>query len=137
MNDERDRKIRALASRPPGYEQSDPYEDLDCLELPHWWRYAIEEFDAHGLRPYRPPRFEDGEHVHDHVEKIERTWNVEIQFIAFGNDDGENWEIRIDGEKRGEIGHHRSPEGYSVYEMESEAFIDYVESTLSELHDDR
>lgn len=130
MDGDRERQIRALEASPPDEEPSDLYDEVDVSELPTWWQSAIEEFEAHGLRPYRPPQFEDGEPVHESVEEIEREWDVQIRFIAFGVDDGDDWEIRIEGNRFGEIGHHRSPDGHSVFEMERDAFVDYVESAL-------
>lgn len=125
-----DRAVSALRSKAPGEDHEDPYEDVDLSTLPDWWREAIEEFEEYGLRPYRPPRFEDGVLKHEVIEDLETHHDIDITFIVYDSRFGDNWEVQIDDESIGEIGRHRSPEGYTVFETDSETFVEFVESTL-------
>jgi hypothetical protein len=51
------------AGLPAGYDPEAPYEGVDRSEYPRWWQKNIRAFEEHGLRPYRPSRFTDGEIV--------------------------------------------------------------------------
>lgn len=125
-----DRTVSALRSKAPGEDHEDPYDDVNISTLPGWWQKAIEEFEEHGLRPYRPPRFEDGVLKHEVIEDLEARHDVDITFIGFDSRFGDNWEIQIDETSIGEIGRHRSPDGYTVYETDSDEFVEQVESNL-------
>jgi len=119
-----------LQGREPGEDPENPYEDTDISELPNWWQRTIEEFRQYGLRPYRPPRFEDGVLKHEVVEGLEREHGVEIRFVAYSSQIGEAWEVQVDGEPVGEVERRRSPDGYTVYGMESDSFVEFVETEL-------
>lgn len=112
--------VEQLRGRAAG-EGEDPYEDVDISTLPDWWRGAIEEFERHGLRPYRPPRLSDGELKHTVVEDLEDEHGVTIEFVGVGVTHGDDWTMRIDGENVIGVGHHRSAEGYSVFDLERDA----------------
>lgn len=128
MSDER--SIERLGSRAPGADPEDPYEDVDVESLPAWWRRAIEEFQAHDLRPYRPPRFEDGTLAHETIDALEREFGVDIAFGSVGTDYREEWTVRIDGDPVGTVGRHRSVEGYTVYEVESDRFESLIREAM-------
>lgn len=130
MADEERAAVARIGSRDPGADPDDPYEDVDVSELPEWWRRAIKEFEAHDLRPYRPPRFEDGVLTHTVVEELEREFDIRITFGSVESDFRERWEVRIDGTQIDEIGRRRSPNGYSVYETGSEAFEELVRDAV-------
>ena len=125
-----DRSVSALRSRSPGEDEENPYEDVDISTLPDWWREAIAEFEEYGLRPYRPPRFADGSLKHEVVEDLETSHGIDITFIAYDVRLGDDWVVQVDEEPIGEIGRHRSTEGYTVFEIDSEEFIELVESSL-------
>ena len=125
-----DRTVSALRSKSPGEDHEDPYEDVDISSLPEWWQEAIEEFEEYGLRPYRPPRFEDGVLKHEVVEELEARHGIDITFIAYDSRFGDDWEVHVGEESIGDIGRRRSPEGYTVFEADSEEFVDFVESNL-------
>lgn len=125
-----DRNVSDLRSRTPGEDPEDPYRDVDVSGLPEWWQEAIEEFERHGLRPYRPPRFEDDVLKHEIIEDLERDHGIHIRFVAYNTRFEDDWEVQIDGESIGEIGRHRAPEGYTVFETDSEEFVEFVESNL-------
>jgi hypothetical protein len=131
MSEEGRPEVDRLRSRAAGADPVDPYEDVDVSELPGWWRRAIREFEAHGLRPYRPPRFEDGTPTRDVIERIERDLGVEIVLGSVSADYAERWEIRVDGSVVGTVGRHRSPEGYTVYETTGARFEDEVRSAVA------
>lgn len=124
------RAIETLDGREPGEDPENPYEDTDISELPDWWQKTIEEFRQYGLRPYRPPRFEDGVLKHEVVEHLEQHHGIEVRFVAYSSQVGKTWEVQVDREPVGEIEHRRSPEGYTVYGMESDAFAEFVEAKL-------
>lgn len=132
MPDDAEPSIAALESRPPGFSPHDPYEAVDISELPDWWRDAIEEYEAHDLRPYQPPRFEDGTLKHEVVSTLEAEHGVSITFLGFNVEYREDWSVRIDGEDVGTIGRHRSARGYSVFEMETDEFAEFVRGALED-----
>ena len=129
MGNDRDEAIERLRRRDPG-EDADPYADIDVDELPEWWRQAKREFEAYGLRPFRPPRFEDGTLKYGVVEGLETELGVEISFTSIDSEYTEEWELRIDDEVVDRIGRHRSPEGYTVYEIDTDSFIELIESAV-------
>ncbi len=131
MENDRDEAIARLRSRDPG-EDTDPYTDVEVSELPEWWRKAKREFESYGLRPYRPPRFEDGTLKYEIVEELEAEHDVEISFTSIHSEYKAEWELRIDGEVIDHVGRYRSPEGYTVYEIESDAFVELIESALQD-----
>lgn len=120
--DDPDTDVADLRSRSPGDDPADPYEDVDVSVLPAWWQRAIEEFDHHDLRPYRPPRFADGTLKHEVVGALEAEFGVEITVRGMDATKGDDWTVYVDGEPAGAVGHRRSAAGYSVFEVESRAF---------------
>lgn len=131
MNDDRAEAIERLRSRDPG-EDADPYADVDVSELPEWWRKTKREFEEYGLRPYRPPRFEDGTLKYETVDRLEEELDVEISFTSIESPYTDVWEVRIDGEIVDRVGRFRSPNGYTVYEIESGEFAELIESAVGE-----
>lgn len=125
---DRQERIDGLASKPAGFDAEDPYTDVNLADLPRWWRETVEEFRAYGLRPFRPSRFENGVVKHTVVEPIEQELDVDIRFTNYGVH-SETWTVLLDGEPVGEIGHHRVPEGFSVFEMDSDSFELMVRQT--------
>jgi hypothetical protein len=118
------------ATRSPGTDPDDPYEGVDVASLPDWWRRAIETFEAHGLRPYRPPRFADGRLTHEVIAGLEADLGVEVGLGSVDSDYRERWEVRVDGDPVAEVGRHRDPEGYTVYEIDGEAFAALVRDAV-------
>lgn len=131
-DDDPDARIRRLAARSAGEAGEDPYEGVDVDEFPEWWRRTIALFEDYGLRPYRPPRFEDGVLKHEVVEPLETELDVDVRFACLNPQDGDRWDVYVDGDRIGEIGHRRSPEGYSVYEMDSDEFEALVRDAVRE-----
>jgi hypothetical protein len=124
--------IEALRSRSPGDDPEDPYADVDVSSLPAWWRRAIEEFEAHDLRPYRPPRFADGTLAYEVIGPLEAEFGVDIDFASVETDFREAWSVRVDGEPVGAVGRRRSPEGYTVYETDPDDFEALVRAALDD-----
>lgn len=106
----------------PNPDHKDPYEGVDIESLPDWWQEAIEEFRAYDLRPYRPPRFDDGELLHEVIEPLERELGVTIDFIGRNVTAGDDWTVRIDGQPIAQIGRRRTAEAYTLFEMGSDSF---------------
>ena len=123
--------VEAIAHRNPGGDD-DPYDDIDVSSLPDWWADAVKEFESRNLRAYRPPRFADGTLKRTVVETLETKLGVSIRFVGRNTSYRDDWEVQIDGEKVMTIGRHRSPDGYTVFEMEPDEFIDQVTEALRE-----
>lgn len=118
------------AGLPPGHDDEDPYEDVDLADLPSWWRENVERFRDHRMRPYRPPRFEDGSILPAVVTALEAELGVEIRIrklIGPGSDDG--WEVTVDGEPVVTVDRVRTEEGRSVYSITADAFERAVRGT--------
>lgn len=118
------------ANLPPGYDEEDPYEGEDLSTYPEWWRRNIEEFRAHGMRPYRPPRFTDGEYTPPVLAGLEEEFDVEIQFRSLNPQDGGRWELVVDGETVLTVDRHREGEGYSLYQITSDEVDDRVRAAV-------
>lgn len=123
--EDRDGRIDRLEDRSAGQDDEDPYRDVDLETLPEWWRKAIEEHRAFDLRPYRPPRFTDGEIYQEVKNELEESIGAEIRLACYDVEEGV-WDVIVGGEKVEEIERWRSPEGYSVIEMTSADFRDAV-----------
>lgn len=119
--EDRDGQIGRLQDRSPGQDDEDPYEDVDIDSLPAWWRAAIEEHRAYGLRPYRPPRFTDGEIYQEVKGELEESIGEEIRLVCYDVEESV-WDVVVGGEKVDETKRWRSPEGYSVIELTSDDF---------------
>lgn len=98
----------------------------DRSELPDWWRDAIEEFQTHELKPYHPPQFSDGVFRHEVVEDLETEFDIDIRFLSMNPQYGGDWSVQIDGEAIGTIPRYRHPDGYSVFEIESNEFAAWI-----------
>ena len=118
-------RIDKLEGRAPGQDTENPYEDIDTDTLPPWWQKAIKEHRTYDLRPYRPPRFQDGELYPEVKRSLEETIGEKIRLACFDVDDNV-WTVLVDGETISELKRVRSPEGYSVIEMTSDQFRDAV-----------
>jgi hypothetical protein len=122
--------VSDLRTREPGESHVDPYEDTDVEDLPDWWAAAVEEHEEHDLRPYQPPRFEDGELKYEIVKELEEAYGISITFKGVGVTYGDDWTILVDGEEVSEIERRRDVAGYSVFEVESDEFIALIEDHL-------
>lgn len=118
------------ASLPPGHDEADPYSDQDLEQLPSWWRENVVEFRRHGLRPYRPARFSDGEPVTDVLESLERTHDVTIRIRSIDPQDGGDWRIEVGGAVVAITSRFRHADGYAVYEVSSATVEDAVVDSL-------
>lgn len=116
------------ASLPPGHDEDDPYEGEDISAYPEWWRRNVEEFREHGMRPYRPPRLEDGTISPPLLEELEAEYGVEIRFRSPDPEAGE-WELVVDGQPTREIEHERNGGGYTVYGLTADELETAVRET--------
>lgn len=126
-----DLSIAELAARDPD-TYDDPYDGTDRGSLPEWWRSAIESFEAHDLRPYRPPRFSDGELKHEVVTGLEAELNVELRIVGDDTSYGEPWTVMADGRPALTIPRRRTSAGYTLYEIESETFEKLVRESVED-----
>lgn len=113
-----------------GYDEEDPYEGEDLSTYPDWWRENIEKFREYGMRPYRPPRFADGELVPPLLFELQDELDVEINLRAVDPEVGKNWELSVDGDVVTEIPRSREGEGYTEYAIDSETFESTVRSAV-------
>lgn len=120
------------AHRPPGYDENDPYEGEDLSTYPEWWRRAIKEFRAHGMRPYRPSRFADQEYTRPLVSTLEQELNVDIQIQAIDPHEVNEWEILVDGTPIETVTKVRESEGYSLYQIDSDRFESLVRDAATD-----
>lgn len=124
--------VEQLRSRAPGADPEDPYEDVDVEALPEWWQRAIEEFETHDLRPYRPPRFADGTLAHEVIADVESELGVDVHFGSVDTDYRERWAVRVDGDPVATVGRHRSSDGYTVYEVEPAEFESMIRNAVED-----
>lgn len=111
---------------PAGYDEENPYADEDLSEFPEWWRRNIEQFQRYGMRPYRPPRFADGEHAPPIIQQLEIDLDAEVMIRAVEPRPDDDWTVLVDGRPIASIGRHRSGDGYTVYELPSTSFVAMV-----------
>ncbi|MFB6160580.1 MAG: hypothetical protein ABEJ61_05315 [Haloferacaceae archaeon] len=108
------------ASLPPGYDERDPYEGEDLATYPAWWRHNVEEFRAHGMRPYRPPRLADGTLSPPLLADLRERFDAEVRFRSVDPQSGGSWELVVDDEPVATVEHRRHGEGYTVYDVTAE-----------------
>lgn len=128
--DDADVAVGDLATREPGETPADPYENTDLASLPDWWRRAVRDFADHDLRPYRPPRFADGELKHDVVAWLESAYGVSIGVRGINVAYGDDWTVTVDGDPVATVARRRDPRGYTVYESTAEEFVETIEAAL-------
>jgi hypothetical protein len=114
------------ADLPPGYDEEKPYEDEDISTYPDWWRMNIETFRNHEMRPYRPPRFQDGKITTELIKRLQSDLGCSILLRATDTQLESQWEIYVDEKPVGTVGRHRDADGYTVYEMTSETFEELI-----------
>ena len=108
------------ASLPPGYDEDDPYAGEDLSTYPDWWRRNAEEFEAFGMRPYRPSRLADGTLAAPFVGELETAYGVDVWFRC-GDPETAEWELVVDGDRVRSVDHDRDGGGYTVYGIEPDA----------------
>jgi len=118
-----------LANVSPGSDEA-VYENVDVDALPEWWRQAIREHEAYGLRPYRPPRFANGAICPPVLQHLEKRYDVSIQLQGKNVSPGDQWAVFVDGSTAFEIERRRDPNGYTVIDIERDEFIDRLEQFL-------
>lgn len=128
----------ARTSLPPGYDENDPYEDDNLSAYPDWWKKNILEYQEHDLRPYRPPRFSDGELTPKVIDELESELDIQIQIRAVSpeiradNPQGhDGWTLYVDGEPVTELERRRVSDGYTKYALSSEEFASRVRRTIN------
>lgn len=117
-------------------DRDDPYAAVDLDALPEWWRTAAEEFRDHHLGPYRPPRFADGLVVPPVIKRLEATYDVDIQFMGIDVAHGDTRGIYADGNRIGTVPRERTRDGYTRYNITSDALLDTLHAHLTDTTDD-
>lgn len=119
------------ADLPPGYDEEDPYTDVELAQLPAWWRRNVETFRSHGMRPYRPPRFVDGKFTPSVIGRLEAELGVDIGLRAIDPRVGDRWEVTVDEERVSTVGRRRDGNGYTLYEIDSARFEELVRAEVA------
>lgn len=114
----------------PGYDEEDPHEGVDLTSYPEWWRRNVEEFRAHEMRPYRPPRFADETVTTEVIDHLESELGVTIRIRVVDTHIGGEWKVFVDGDPVQSIERIRSEAGNSRYEITSEAFKELVRDAV-------
>lgn len=118
---------------PPGFDEHNPYDDDDLESFPSWWQENIEKFRDHKMRPYRPPKFSDGELTPNVIFALEEELGVSIRFRSINPQFGEDWGVWIDDKEVFKISRRRNEEGRTVYGMTSERFKETIhQETIDE-----
>lgn len=120
------------AGLPAGYDESNPYADADPSAYPDWWWENVELFRAHGLRPYRPPTFADGELVPEVVSALEAELSVDVDIRVLNPQAGNDWEVQVDGERVITVERNRRTDGRSVYRLRSDELETAVRDAVTE-----
>lgn len=118
------------ADLPPGYDEDDPYSGEDLSSYPEWWRENIEVFRAHEMRPYRPPRFVDGEVTTEVIDRLEAELDVRVQLRAFDPQSDGDWQVWVDGDPVATVARTRTQGGNSRYELTAAAFEGIVRDAV-------
>lgn len=119
--------VESLADRDRNTDPSTVYDDLDSL--PEWWREAVEEFEEHGLRPYRPSRSKDGEIIREVVERLEKEYGATVDLKAKNPEHDGEWSVIVDGEPAATVPHRRRINGFTEYDITSEELESAVASS--------
>lgn len=119
------------ASLPPGFDEDDPYAGEDLSTYPDWWRRNVEEFREHDMRPYRPPRFLDGEVTTERIDAMEAAFEVDIRFRAVNPQSGGEWELVVDGDVVATVPRRREGEGFTRYGITAEEFEATVREAIT------
>lgn len=117
----------------PERDGDDPYEDTDMDDLPEWWRRNIDTFRKHGMRPYRPPVFHNGDSLPSVVNSLEQELGISItvsKHVTEGTSD--SWRISVDGEVVGSAVRTRDDSGQSVYSIDSDEFESIIRQAIEE-----
>lgn len=110
------------ADLPAGYDEEDPYADEDLSTYPDWWRRNIEEFRAHGMRPYRPPRFADDILTPPVIDDLEAELDVTVRLRSVNPQAGGDWEVVVDGDPVATVDRRREGEGFTRYAVDADEF---------------
>lgn len=127
-----DRPAPRDADLPPGFDNSNPYSDIDTNKLPNWWKDNIDLFSNHGMRPYKPPRFNDSSLVPKVISNLEAKYNIIIHLRSKAQRLEKNWIITVNHKDVARVSRHRDGSGYSVYDISSLEFEGVITEYLGE-----
>lgn len=119
------------ASLPAGYDEEDPYAEVDLSAFPDWWRRNVEEFSEFGMRPYRPPVLADGTVLPQLLADLESEHEVDITLRTVDSK-GHEWALVVDDRPVRRVDHERDGGGYTVYDIDAETLTSAVETTATE-----
>lgn len=117
-------------SDPAGFDTEDLYDDVDRSDLRTGGAKPLRSSENAGSVRIAP-QFEDSVLKHEVVDSVETELDVEIKFVKY-LDETDDWTILVDGELVDDVGYHRTPEEFSVFEMDSDSFETLVRSQIFE-----
>lgn len=97
---------------------------------PDWWRENEQLREEMDLPPYQPPKFSDGEYLHEVINDLQEKYGIKILLIGKNTQYGEDWEITIDGSTIDYISRHRDSNANTIYDMDAEEFREVVSDGL-------
>ena len=109
--------------------------DCPSDDWPEWWGENLEIRETLGidnLGPYEPPQFADGIYAYKVVLEIEAKYDCSIRILSLNPDQDGVWEIRADGRTVALTERRRNENGNSIYEIDSETFIEAVKNAVVE-----
>lgn len=101
-------------------------------EKPEWWIENEKLREFLGLPDYTPPRFADEVYTHEVFPEVEERYDCEIRPMGVNTEYLEDWEVRIDNECAFMIGRYRDENGNTVYDLESDEFVERVEEYFAD-----
>ncbi|MFP9191397.1 hypothetical protein ACLI4Q_07040 [Natrialbaceae archaeon A-CW1-1] len=122
--------VHKLRNREPGEHETNPYENVDISNLPEWWQEGIELHRKFGLRPYLPPRFQDGTIKYEITEELEDKYGITIRFKAVNPEESNKWNVVVDNENIETVTRRRDTRGFSVFEINSDEFRSLIQRNI-------
>jgi len=132
MGSDKDTDVPRSADLEPGFDEENPYENADLSSYPEWWRQSVKEFEEYGMRPYRPPRCEDGTILPEFISGLESELDVTIQLRGIDPRIGNDWSVFVDDERVTQISRERTGDGYTQYHVTAPEFEQLIRSGLTE-----
>lgn len=93
---------------------------------PEWISDVRDEFTEYNLGEYNPPTFIDEIPIYKVFNQLESNHDLNVRFVAYNANYGDDWTIEVNGEPIGEISRTRTNDSGTQYLMTSDEFINYV-----------
>jgi hypothetical protein len=104
--------------------------DQSNSQRPDWWEENSAIRAELGLPDYEPSQFKDGVYTHRVISGLEERYGVQIRLVGDDTRYGDDWDVRVDGTVVLSLGRHCDTDGNTVFEMDSNAFVDRFEEAF-------